>query len=350
MTSRTELATELRELADDIFCTAVETVLDVQQTGLPYNPQLWADLTASGLTLLSTPEESGGSGAGLQEASVILDSAGYHAAPIPIGENDLLASWLLQNARLPISAGPMTASTCPDGLDGSRLTTDLGGQLVPWAAAAEVLVVAGRDFVAALTPEQYDVATRPDLAGQPAGAVHIDVTLDDTQMTTVTTDFTEEFVLRGALLRSHQTCGALSRALEMACTHATTREQFGRPIARFQAVQALIANAASSLALARAAAAYATDAAQTHGFSSPQARFAIAVAKVESGRAATVVTRNAHQVHGAIGFTLDHRLRHFTTRASAWRNEFGNQRFWQNRLGQELLDSGESAWEFVTSH
>jgi acyl-CoA dehydrogenase len=130
--------------------------------------------------------------------------------------------------------------------------------------------------------------------------------------------------------------------------HVIQREQFGRPIAKFQAVQALISDAAGKLAMAKTAAAFAGNIAANHGFNSVPARFAVAVAKIESARAATTVTRNAHQVHGAIGFTLDHRLRHFTARALSWRSEFGTQRHWQQTLGRTALESGKTVWELVT--
>jgi acyl-CoA dehydrogenase len=292
MTAATEGATELsalRELADDIFDAATEPALDVQQPGLPYDSALWSTLAASGLTLLTTPESLGGSGAGLLELSVVLDSAGFHAAPVPIAENDLLASWLLRTAELPIDQGPMTAVLSKQALDGRHLSATC--ERVPWASNASVVVVAGPDYVAALRPDQITVRPDSDIAGQAYGRVSIDAELDADQLRTVEAGLAEEFILRGALARAIQTCGSLSRALELSCAHVTQREQFGRPIARFQAVQALISDAAGKLAMAKTAAAFAGDIAANQGFDSAAARFAVAVAKIESARAATTVTR-----------------------------------------------------------
>jgi acyl-CoA dehydrogenase len=336
----------VRELADDILSSGTEPMLDVQCVGLEYSPALWQTLVDSGLTLLTTPESRGGTGAGLGELAVVLESTGYHAAPVPLAEHDLLASWLLGLAALSSSEGPMTAAVTDQPLRDGRLTATIDH--VPWTNAAESVVVAGDGYVAAVPLARTTIEPRVDIAGQPSARVDIDMTLEPAQFRLIDHDVADEFRLRGALARSLQTCGALTRALELACGHAQQREQFGRPIAKFQAVQTLIANAASSVALAKTAAEFATGIVVAYGFDSPHGRFAVAVAKIETSRAATLVARNAHQVHGAIGFTLDHRLRHFTSRALAWRAEFGVQREWQQLLGELALGSPDGVWALVT--
>jgi acyl-CoA dehydrogenase len=349
MTAVTEDSTDLqalRELADDIFSSSTEPVLDLQQVGVPFNHDLWKTLADSGLTLLSTPESRGGSGAGLREAAVVLESSGYHAAPVPLAENDLLASWLLGVVDLPVSTGAMTAAVSSQRLLEGQLASPVDG--VPWAEHAEVIVIAGDGFVAAVPRELAIVGSHADVAGQPVGQLLLDQPLATDQYRTIESTPIQEFRLRGALARAHQSCGALTRALDLACEHAQRREQFGRPIAKFQAVQALIASSAGAVSVAKTAAQFAMDVISTHGFDSRHGQFAVAVAKIESARAATLVARNTHQVHGAIGFTLDHRLRHFTTRALAWRSEFGTPRQWQHTLGQMALDSQSDIWEFVT--
>jgi acyl-CoA dehydrogenase len=348
MTTTTESADllALRELADDIFDSATERVLDVQQVGIPYDAKLWNTLTESGLTLLSTPESRGGSGASVRELAVVLESSGYHAAPVPLAEHDLLASWLLGVAGIEVPSGAMTAAVTDRQLDAGQLVAAIDN--VPWAGDADVIVVCGDGFVAAVPRQAATVEGYSDIAGQPGGLVKVNAHLEDGQYQAVGSAVGHEFHLRGALARALQTCGALARAIEITSDHAKQREQFGRPIAKFQAVQALIASAAGALAVAKTSAQFATEVAVTHGFDSAEGEFAVSVAKIESSRAATLVARNTHQVHGAIGFTLDHRLRHFTTPALAWRSEFGRQREWQHRLGRSALDSPLSVWELVT--
>ncbi|OBH13947.1 acyl-CoA dehydrogenase [Mycobacterium sp. E342] len=349
MTTATDDADLLavRKLADDILASSTEPLLDVQRVDLEYSPELWSTLTGAGLTLLTTPEARGGAGASLRELAVVLEACGYHAAPVPLAEHDLLASWLVGIADLPADFGVMTAAVTDQQLRERRLTAVLDD--VPWAGAAEALVVAGDGFIAKVPLAAARIDPVLDIAGQPGGRVHIDIQLEPEWCIEVAGSPAQEFRLRGALARSVQTCGALSRALALTCEHAQQREQFGRPIAKFQAVQALIASAASSIALAKAASEFAVEAVTAHGFDTPPGVFAVSVAKIEAARAATLVARNAHQVHGAIGFTLDHRLRHFTSRALAWRAEFGVQRQWQHRLGELVLESPDGVWEVVTA-
>lgn len=339
---------ELGNLADDICSAATGPVLDLQRRDVAFDPVLWSDLAGAGLTLLTTPEAHGGSGAGLKELAVVLDRLGYHAAPAPIAETDLLASWLLQTAGLPVESGVLTASVTTAQPAAGRLRATL--KSVPWAQHADLVVVTGPGFVASVPSEAMTVTESEDVAAQPRDGVEVDMLTDPSVFAAVETDLAGEFRLRAALAGALQTCGALTRALEMTVRHVGERVQFGRPLAKFQAVQSLVSGSASALCLARSACDFAVDMAQVHGFDSGQARFAVAVAKIESGRAATIVSRNAHQAHGAIGFTLDHRLRHFTGRALAWRSEFGGAREWQRHLGDMVIESGLGTWEFVTAN
>ena len=76
---------------------------------------------------------------------------------------------------------------------------------------------------------------------------------------------------------------------------------------------------------------------------------AIACAKLRANRAVHQATSIAHQMHGAIGFTREHALHHFTQRLWAWRSEFGNDRYWAGRLGREVARAGAQAlWPRIT--
>ena len=63
----------------------------------------------------------------------------------------------------------------------------------------------------------------------------------------------------------------------------------------------------------------------------------MAVARSCAGHAASVVVRNAHQVHGAIGTTREHRLHEFTRAALAWRSEFGSVQYWDDQVTDAAL-------------
>jgi hypothetical protein len=116
--------------------------------------------------------------------------------------------------------------------------------------------------------------------------------------------------------------GLAARALEAAVEHARAREQFGRPLAEFPAVQARLADAAltaSALELTAWAAAAGTPPEPDDAAKAPSNRLLLgkASALLWSGRACRDVTASAHQVHGAAGFALETGLHRFHRRAKA---------------------------------
>jgi acyl-CoA dehydrogenase len=149
----------------------------------------------------------------------------------------------------------------------------------------------------------------------------------------------------GALFRSVQMAGALERALEYTLLYANERVQFGRPIGKFQAIQHLLAVLAGHTAAASAAADAAVEASQL----APD-EFAVAVAKSRTGEAAGKGAEIAHQVHGAMGYTREHNLHYCTRRLWSWRDEFGNETWWQTRLGHMVAAKGADAlWPLLTA-
>jgi acyl-CoA dehydrogenase len=71
--------------------------------------------------------------------------------------------------------------------------------------------------------------------------------------------------------------------------------------------------------------------------------FAVAVAKARTGEAAGKVAEIAHQVHGAMGFTHEHPLHFATRRLWSWRDEFGSDAYWQERIGRLVCEAGGAA-------
>ena len=158
----------------------------------------------------------------------------------------------------------------------------------------------------------------------------------------------DRLMLVGAAMRAAQMAGALSRLLDQSVQYAQEREQFGRPIGRFQAVQHALAELAGEAAAAEAAADAAGEAVAAGEFG-PAGIAAIAAAKARAGEAASKGAAIAHQVHGAMGFTYEHSLHHRTRRLWCWRDEFGNERAWSARLGRLIAAQGADAlWPFVT--
>ena len=133
--------------------------------------------------------------------------------------------------------------------------------------------------------------------------------------------------------------GLAQGALDQALAYARERRAFGRPIAKFQAVQHMLADAAGHYAAAAAAADLAAEA------RGADMELATAIAKSRVGEAAGKLAEVCHQVHGAMGFTQEHPLHFSTRRLWSWRDEFGNEAQWQERIGRlACAEGGEALW------
>ncbi|MBX6377451.1 MAG: hypothetical protein IRY95_02790 [Clostridia bacterium] len=202
-------------------------------------------------------------------------------------------------------------------------------------------------------------AIRPgrNLAGEPRDEVSLDgvrVAGDAVRVAPADVDERRLYLL-GALARSALMAGALERVLELSVGYAGERVQFARPIGRFQAVQqqlAVLAGEVAAAGVAAEAAAAAVEAAMgaEAGDAWRAAADAVAAAKVRTGEAAGVAAAIAHQVHGTIGFTHEHVLHHVTRRLWSWRDEFGTESLWADRLGAAVAARGADAlWPFITA-
>ncbi|AKS35309.1 acyl-CoA dehydrogenase family protein [Mycolicibacterium goodii] len=308
--------------------------------------ELWRQLGELGLVRLTGSEESGGSGAGWPEAAELLRVAAWHGVSAPLAEHDLLACWLVETAGLPLDGSDQLRRT-------ACLLDDSGrARKVPWASVSQRVVVLWRDGtghrVADVDVAALSVTPGVNTAGEPRDDVVADV--DALDGTSVSDAVIRQFRLRAALVRAIQVCAVLDRILESSVTHTTERFQFRRPLAKFQAVQNLVADIAAEAALARAATDGALAEAIRTDWSSDSLEFAVAVARSCVGHAASTVVRNAHQVHGAIGTTREHRLHEFTKPALAWRSEFGSVQYWDDVLTDFATAAGsEGLWALVTA-
>jgi alkylation response protein AidB-like acyl-CoA dehydrogenase len=122
--------------------------------------------------------------------------------------------------------------------------------------------------------------------------------------------------------------------------------QFGKPIGKFQALQQNLAVFAEEAAAANCAGQAAFAAADKYD---GDAGFETAAAKLRANMAIGIGTSVAHQLHGAIGFTREYHLHPLTRRLWSWRSEFGNDRLWSQRLGEQVVAAGADAfWPKLT--
>jgi acyl-CoA dehydrogenase len=330
----------LAELVDSIFSRYRDDNNEVHGP-LTLNRELWSALAESGLSRLTESAETGGSGASWREAAVLLSAGAEHLAAVPLAESDLLAGFLL--------GGSVDSE---DELVRTAAVLDSHGTAVavPWAGQVDRIAVAyqadGGWRVADVPVSQVTIEPGTNVAFEPRDRVSVDLSTLDGHP--IDDGAIEAFRLRGALARSVSTCGAMERILRICVEHTTSRVQFGRPLAKFQAVQAMVAAIATESALARAAAEHAVAVVEEEDWQGPRVLFAVATAKSTSAHAATLVARKAHQSLGAIGFTMEHELHRYTNRILSWRSEFGSVRYWDDVLTDTAIAAGGAGlWSLI---
>ncbi len=342
--SGTDDLTDLRRLVDDIGQRSFNDRIGHRALPDPLDAAAWRHLEDAGLTRLDSTEDSG---AGPREVAVILRALARHGVTVPLAETDLLAGWLAATAGIAVPEnGSLTVALGDAAGSGDRITAAVPA--VPFAAEAAAVVLALRDGdslqVAVCSPTELSIIKGRNAGGEPRDTVTVDMTRDS--FTPVDGIAAAELVRRGAWARCMQIIGALDAAVEFSVAHTREREQFGRPLSAFQAVQHALATMAGEVERARAAANLAVAAAGDFGFDSPQTDYAVAVAKVTLGQVVPSVVTSAHQLHGAIGVTIEHRLWLATMRARSWIEEFGDTAHYAQRLGRLAL-SGADPWDVM---
>lgn len=131
--------------------------------------------------------------------------------------------------------------------------------------------------------------------------------------------------------------GVCEAALSMATAHTAAREQYGRPIASFQAVRHRLAEAHVWINAARSAIGLAWSLAD--GDDGP---WAARIAKLRAGRAQADVLRDTVQVLGAMGLTRESDMHHHVTRAAALDALLGDHRALAETTGADLLSGADA--------
>ena len=317
---------------------------------------LWQALTDAGLPLSWVPEDCGGSGTSLAEGFSVLSAAGRFAIAVPLAET-MLAGWLLSQAKIPSPDGAMTVAPAspkdrialnPDGTLSGR------ARGVPFAREAKHIAVlaggAGGFSIALVGAAGCRIEAGLNLAGDPSDTL----TLTNVQPIAIKPapkGFDQNtLMLMGAVARSLQIAGSLESMLEVSVRYSNERVAFEKKISKFQAVQHNLAKLAGETAAAMTAASSAADTiANASGFD--EAVFLEATAaKIRCAEAAEKGAAIAHQVHGAIGYTLEHILHRYTLRALAWRDDFGSESYWAVELGKMVASRGaDELWPLVAS-
>ncbi|HTO40594.1 MAG TPA: acyl-CoA dehydrogenase family protein [Rhizomicrobium sp.] len=293
--------------------------------------EIWPAITEAGLPKVLTSEESGGFGGTWEDALVVIEACGHHATTAPLPEA-ILAAHLAQTAKLDSPDAMVTIATHAQGaLSGTNFTGTL--RFVPWGRDAAHVLTAEDGKLLLLNTADAKIEPHQNPASEPRDTLHF------TNAPVQTASFQTNLFADLALLRTAQIAGALAHALDLSVQYTKERQQFGRALAQFQAIQqqlAILAEETAAAGMAAAAAFRARD--------QGDAGFEIAAAKLRANRAARTATGIAHQVHGAMGFTAEYSLHPLTTRLWAWQSEAGNERHWAESLGKTVAKRGYRAF------
>jgi len=271
---------------------------------------LWQELEDSGFVNAMLPEEAGGAGIGLAQAFPLIFAAGEFCVPVPFAETMIV--------RAMLSAQGLAAP------DGAPLILAAASPTYPCGRLARHALVE-RDGVPTLVAV---AGSGDDVFGTAAAA-----TLAEGEVIAVLSPSPGAVMLAAAAVASALTAGAMARVLEMSLRYASERQQFGRSLGKFQAIQQQLAVLAEQVLSAQVAARSAFA-----GTAFDPVR--VAAAKCRANEAATHVCNIAHAIHGAIGATWEFDLQLYTRRIKQWQLAFGSESYWGGRLGMARLASG----------
>ncbi len=306
-----------------------------------HDPAVLRQMGELGWIGLRVPEAAGGAGLGMGEMCALVEALGAGLAPEPLiqaalsagllaaAEEKALLARVLSGEALVLTAWQERADRIdvPASPDGARrFLTNAGGAeafLVPVREGGGIALhcqpAAGADLVLEQTQDGGTFGTlRPDLSkvtriADDIGAV-LPALLDD-----------------AALASAAYLLGGMDRAFAMTLDYLKTRQQFGKIIGTFQALQHRAADLAMQTALTRAsiesAAAILDD-----GATGDARRAAVSRAKARASEAAILVTRQCIQLHGGIGYTDQYDVGLFLRKAMVLAGQFGGAALHRRRF------------------
>jgi acyl-CoA dehydrogenase len=287
---------------------------------------LWRELADAGLLGVALPEDAGGAGLGVAALCVLLEEQGRHVAPVPIWPT-LVAALALTEHGTPAQREELL----PGVADGSRRLTaaleefgphdaaeprctavraDDGWRLTGVKAVVPTVAGAGHVLVSASTE------VGPGLFLVEAGADGLGWERTETTSRDIAGNLTldrapAQALAAGALGRTLDLArialaalqvGVASGALRLSASYLREREQFGRPLGTFQAVQHQLADCYIEIEAARVCLWQAVSSAMT---GEPATRAAL-VAKWWADEGGLNVVHRAQHVHGGIGVDVDY--------------------------------------------
>ncbi|MEN5215120.1 acyl-CoA dehydrogenase family protein [Pseudomonas pudica] len=299
-----------------------------------FDRAVWREMASNGWLGLSLPEAQGGAGLGMAEYCALLEVFGAALLPEPfvpavlsarLLDGEQLASQLTgERLLLPALQEEIGSLDTAEGWARLRNGKVSGRKLcIPMAVAADAFLVStpeGLALVESTAPGvNLELVTTQD--GGHFG--HLQLEHAPAEMLPLQPQALADALDEAALGTAAYLLGAAEQAFALTLDYLRTRKQFGQTIGNFQALQHRAVDLKLQLALWRAsleAAAATCDA----GAPVTQRRAAVSRAKARAADAALLVTRQAVQLHGAIGYTDECDVGLYLRKAMTLANLYGS--------------------------
>jgi alkylation response protein AidB-like acyl-CoA dehydrogenase len=334
----TEEQETIANLARQLFelRSTPEHLTELEAGGSRYDAALWRELATADLLGIALPEKIGGSGHGFVELALLLAEVGWSVAPVPVyatlllgadtiarygddGQHQRYLPGVVDGSRLltagltePRRSDPTAPATVAQR-NGTGWRLDGTKELVPAAQIADTMLIpATLDdgdvgvFLVDAHADGVDIQPAVTTHGEPHADVNLDGALvsGEDRLRGNGEEMIDSLHARALVGLCAIQLGVAERALRIAASYTTEREQFGRPIGSFQAVQQRMADAFIDVEAIRWTM---WQAAWLLGQGRATGREA-GIAKFWAAEAGARVAATAQQVHGGIGIDTTYPL------------------------------------------
>jgi 3-oxocholest-4-en-26-oyl-CoA dehydrogenase beta subunit len=318
-----------------------------------YDRGLWKQLAAAGLTGIAVPEEQGGAGLGFLDLAVIFEEIGRAVAPVPAVAT-MTTAYVLGRAVPDAVADILTGVASGDTVittafgepgdvsarhEGEQWVLDGEKGFVPYGAEADIVAVpavSGEQLVIALVRRgnpgvavtDLKTTNREPQALLSFNAARIDAADVIVYAEGILADLTRHHTAALAMVAA----GVCQAALAMTAKHTIEREQFGKPIATFQAVGQRAADAYIDTEMVRLTALQAAWR-LSEGWPAEEE---VAVAKFWAGDGGMRALHACQHLHGGLGVDLDYPLHRYFVWCKQIEHELGTPTRQLLELGAHL--------------
>ncbi len=305
-----------------------QVIRQIESGGSPQT--LWEQVIESGFTDAMIAEDAGGAGLNLGDTFSLFFLCGRHALPLPLAST-IVARGVLARQAIDVPEGGVAVSNLPV----THTDDKVESHHVPYGKLAQWVIVPHAGVADAPLDLLLPVASAERTETGVNGSLQAHLSWRAPRSCGTVIEGIFPWLEVAAAVTAAQMAGAMDAILNMTVRYAAERSQFGRPIAKFQAVQQQLSVLAELVTASRIAAELGCQEVADGTLNI----LAAAVAKARASEAAGKVISIAHAVHAAMGITEEYDLQLYTRRLIEWRTDYGSAGYWNRRVGDSVLSS-----------